>query len=160
MSIPLPRLLFPIALAAGALLVACADKPASSHNADAPAPQPATRSPRATTPTSSPAPAPESAADEPVSRGEITVQFGIMPGDYDDPDPGVLVGSVTPGTSADDAGIKEGDRLMTWNAKPIADIRQWMGYMMHAKPGDVVDVGVKRDGNIVPIKVTLKARQD
>lgn len=109
--------------------------------------------PSAPTATSSPEP-------EPPSRADITVQFGIMPGNYEDTAKGVLVGGVTPGTSADAAGIKAGDRLMTWNGREIADVESWMTFLVVAKPGDVVDVGVNRDGKTVPMKVTLKARQD
>jgi predicted metalloprotease with PDZ domain len=111
-----------------------------------------------------PAPAPHAAAShdtsEPPSREAMRVQFGIMPGDYEDTEPGVLVGAITPGSSAEAAGIRENDRLMTWNGQEIKDIRAWMGFMVKANPGDVVDVGVKRNGAMVPTKVTLKARQD
>lgn len=172
-----------IILIACAGLVACADtresnserSPSSqSTNSGAsgtdhtPATQPTT-SP-ASEPTRSTAAAPAASSTtpsgsvddemEPPSRGEITVQFGIMPGDYEDTEPGVLVGSTTPGASAEAAGILEGDRLVTWNGKPIKDIRNWMGYLAQSKPGDIVDVGVKREGKIIPIKVPLKARQD
>lgn len=115
-------------------------------------------------PTATPAPAPSRAtseeAAEPPSREAMKVSFGIMPGDYEDTEAGVLVGALTPGGSAEAAGIREDDRLMTWNGQEIKDIRSWMGYMVKANPGEVVDVGVKRNGTIVPIKVKLKARQE
>lgn len=108
-----------------------------------------------------PKPAPASTDNaEPPSRADIRVQFGIMPGDYEDDKPGVLVGGTTPDSPAEQAGIREGDRLMTWNDQPVPDIRSWMRFLAAGKPGDVVNVGVQRDGKIVPTKVTLRARQD
>lgn len=158
------------ALAAAALLVACENggakktDTASAAPAPAQAAAPAHGTPIAKAPTERPVPktpvAVSDAEPERPSRGAIKVQFGIMPGDYEDTAKGVLVGSVTPGASADAAGIKAGDRLMTWNGQEIVDIGTWMKFMTASKPGDIVDVGVQRDGKLVPVKVTLKARQD
>jgi predicted metalloprotease with PDZ domain len=137
---------------------------ANATPAPAPAPAAAKVETKPVAPASAnPTPAPSRAADdsaEPPSREAMKVSFGIMPGDYEDTEAGVLVGALTPGGSAEAAGIRENDRLMTWNGQEIKDIRSWMGYMVKANPGDVVDVGVKRNGTIVPIKVKLKARQE
>jgi len=89
----------------------------------------------------------------------LRIQFGIMPADYSDPKKGILVGDVTPGTGAADAGIKTDDRLMTWNGQEITDVYKWMDLMAKHKPGDVVTVGVLREGKTIPMKVTLKARE-
>ncbi len=91
--------------------------------------------------------------------GAIRVRFGIMPGNYEDTQPGIAVADVTAGASAAVAGIKAGDRLMTWNATPIRDVQHWMTLMSDHEPGDVVKVGVKRDGAIIQIDVTLRGRQ-
>lgn len=91
--------------------------------------------------------------------GAIRVRFGIMPGNYEDTQPGIQVSDVTPGASAAVAGIKGGDRLMTWNATPIRDVQHWMTLMSDHEPGDVVKVGVKRDGAIIELDVTLQGRQ-
>lgn len=158
---PLAR---PLALTlAAAFLTACAgQKEAAAPTPPAPAPQPA--------PAPAPAPAPSvqapaaPAAEPPVptertervSRMGLKIRFGIMPGNYDDDQDGVVVDDVFPGTSAADAGIQRGDRLMTWNGKTIVDVGNWMEHMAPHNPGDVVDIGVLRGGKIVPIKVTLK----
>lgn len=91
--------------------------------------------------------------------GDIRVRFGIMPGNYADPVPGVEVERVTPGASAAASGIEAGDRLMTWNGAPIESVGQWMGFLSGHSPGDVVTVGVDRQGRRLNIEVKLLARE-
>jgi S1-C subfamily serine protease len=148
---------------AAAFLTACAgqkEAAAPAQPAPAPAPQPAPApAPVAATPPATPPPPPTDHAGEDaprVSRTGLKIRFGIMPGNNDDDQDGVVVDDVFPGTSAADAGIQRGDRLMTWNGKTIIDVGNWMEHMAPHKPGDVVDIGVLRGGKMVPIKVTLK----
>jgi S1-C subfamily serine protease len=70
----------------------------------------------------------------------------------------VEVGDVYEGTSAADAGIKIGDRMIKWNGKAIANVEEWMPLLTAQKPGDEVDVTVLRGGKEMNIKVKLKAR--
>ncbi|MEL7473537.1 MAG: M28 family peptidase [Planctomycetota bacterium] len=93
------------------------------------------------------------------SMGGVKVRFGIMPGNYNDAKPGILVQDVMSDTSAEDGGVRAGDRLMTWNGKPMTDMMAWMGYLGEHEPGDVVKVGVDRDGETVELDITLKARR-
>jgi S1-C subfamily serine protease len=155
------RLALIVLLAAtAAALTACKSEPPPPAPANAPNPPPP---PRPTPLPPPPSPGKSVAAtntDEPITRDSARIQFGIAPGDYDDPAKGVLVGDVIPGTSAADAGIKENDRLMTWNGTEIKDVRDWMRLMSVHKPGDVVEVGVLREGKTIPVRVTLKARKD
>lgn len=88
----------------------------------------------------------------------VKVRFGIAPGNYADGEVGVLVGEVYPDTSAAEAGILTGDRLLRWNGKEIGDVEGWMTYLAEHKPGDVVDVGIQRKGEELVVKVTLKSR--
>jgi predicted metalloprotease with PDZ domain len=92
-------------------------------------------------------------------RVSLKVTLGIMPGSYGADEEGVLVGGVTADGCADKAGIKEGDRLMTWNGKKIGNIRDWMMLMMKHKPGDKVKVGIDRKGKKLTKTVKLDARQ-
>ncbi|MEZ6234283.1 MAG: PDZ domain-containing protein [Phycisphaerales bacterium] len=101
--------------------------------------------------------APTPPAGDSPGLGQMRVRFGIMPGNYDDTRTGIDVGGATPGGSAANAGIRTGDRLMTWNGTTITDIRHWMGLMMQHEPGDVVKVGVLRGGETIEIEVTLQA---
>lgn len=89
---------------------------------------------------------------------QLKVQFGIMPG-YAQVQPGVQVDTVLEGTSADDAGIEDGDRLVSWNGEKLRDIRHWMSFLDDHEPGDVVTVTVDRDGTELEIDVTLKPRR-
>jgi hypothetical protein len=88
----------------------------------------------------------------------VKVRFGITPG-YMDNDDGVLVEEVHEGTSAADAGIRVGDRMLRWNGKEIRSVEAWMPLLSGAVPGDVVEVVVKRGDQDITIKVTLKARE-
>jgi len=87
--------------------------------------------------------------------GKIKVRFGIMPGNYNDTEPGVVVQRVSPETSAENAGVLPGDRLMKWDGELIESIPMWMELMARHEPGDVVQVVVLRDGEPVEILVTL-----
>jgi hypothetical protein len=91
------------------------------------------------------------------SMGEMRVRFGIMPGNYNDTEPGIVVQRVSTGGSAEAAGILAGDRLMEWNGVVIESVGRWMELMAEHAPGDVVTVTVTRNGQSVDIPVTLQA---
>jgi predicted metalloprotease with PDZ domain len=159
----IPRRALVAAFALPLALSACSsnDKGGTAEKASAPAPAPTpapapahTSAPKTTTPSTSPHTA--GAPGTSVSRTGMKFRFGIMPGNYEDDQDGVEVGEVYEGTSAAAAGIKKGDRLMTWNGKKIESVENWMEHMAPHKAGDVVDVGVLRDGTVISIKVTLK----
>jgi Zn-dependent M28 family amino/carboxypeptidase len=107
----------------------------------------------------------EPAANNPQAAAPATgmpslkIRFGIAPGSYAEGEPGIPVGEVYPNTSAGDAGIKAGDRLMKWNGQDIKDVTDWMAKMAKHEPGDEVDVTVLRDKAEQVIKVKLKARE-
>lgn len=97
----------------------------------------------------------------------IKVRFGIAPGNYSEEGEGVSVSEVFDDTSASEAGIKVGDRLVRWNGDEIGDVSNWMTFLGKHKPGDVVDVMLIRPTNAkdpkspkeeVTVRVTLKAR--
>lgn len=100
----------------------------------------------------------ESSGPRSVALGDIKVRFGVMPGNYEDEEPGIAVGGVTPGGSAAEAGIEAGDRLVRWDGQKIIGVREWMQLMARHDPGDVVKVGIVRDGEEITLDVTLQAR--
>lgn len=100
----------------------------------------------------------EEAAPSSRTSSQIKVRFGIMPGRYEDDEPGVLVGSVTAKTSASEAGVKDGDRLVKWNGKEIEDVQGWMVYLAEHEPGDKVQLTVMREGEEEILWVTLKGK--
>ena len=56
------------------------------------------------------------------------------------------------------AGLKGGDLIISCGGKPIGTIYDYMESMDKHKPGDKVEVVVKRDGKDVKLKVTLGSR--
>ena len=89
--------------------------------------------------------------------GNIKVRFGIMP-DYNAGELGVAIGDVTEGTSAGLAGVLAGDVLVRWDGQKISGIEDWMTKLANHEPGDVVNVGVKRDGEEITLEVTLQGK--
>lgn len=103
------------------------------------------------------------AASEPVQPEPAAVpmrakvQFGVSPS-YGAAGDGVLVGSVTKGAPAEAAGIKGGDRLVSWNGEELTGARAMGGFLSESEAGDKVMVGVIRDGEEMEIEVVLRAR--
>lgn len=89
--------------------------------------------------------------------GGVKVRFGVMP-DYNELDMGVGITGVTPGGSADEAGVQDGDILIRWDGQKIDGIEAWMGMLGNHKPGDKIKIGVKRDGKELTLDVTLQSR--
>jgi len=87
----------------------------------------------------------------------VRVRVGIAPGSGDG-ELGVEVRSVSPGLAAEEAGVLAGDRLVRWDGRKIDDVAGWLGMLVEHEPGDVVRVGVLRDGEEVTLSLTLRAR--
>jgi hypothetical protein len=99
-----------------------------------------------------------------ADRGYAKVRLGVMPamGGVDDrpakaPKTGVMVDSVSPETSAAEAGIKAGDVLLAWNGELLENTQAMMARLRDHKPGDKVKVKLWRDGKETEVEVTLKA---
>ena len=92
-----------------------------------------------------------------MSMGALRVRFGIMPGNYNDTEPGIVVQRVSQGGSADAGGVLAGDRLIAWNGQQIGSISSWMELMAENSPGEQVNVTVLRGGAVVDLRVTLQA---
>ena len=70
-------------------------------------------------------------------------------------DAGLLVTGVIPGLGADEAGIREGDRIVAVNGQPIVSAAQLRELLAQAGPGEVVRVEIDRDGNREQVRVEL-----
>ena len=92
--------------------------------------------------------------------GQVKVRFGIMPGNYNDTEPGVVVQRVSPGGSAETGGVLTGDRLIAWDGQEIGSIPNWMELMAENSPGETVTVTVLRHGAPVELEVTLQAARE
>lgn len=93
-----------------------------------------------------------------VAMADVRVRFGIMPGNYNDRIPGVLVERVAPGTAAENAGVRTGDRLIAWQGRQVTSIASWMSVLARHTPGDRVTVTIDRDGDRIDLDVTLRPR--
>ena len=81
--------------------------------------------------------------------------MGIRPS-YSDEGDGLLIGGVVEGRSADKAGLKAEDRIVSINAKPIKNIQTYMTIMGGRKKGETIEVGIVREGKKMTVKVKLE----
>ena len=70
---------------------------------------------------------------------------------------GVYVAGVTEGGSAKDAGIKEGDIITKIEERSVNTVPELQEQISTYRPGDKIDVSVKRSGKDKVIQVTLKS---
>lgn len=85
------------------------------------------------------------------------VYFGSIP-NYTSEVEGVLLDGVREGSPAEKAGLKGGDIIIKFGDTRIANIQDYTAALSHYKPGDMIDVTVKRGTETVTLKVTLTAR--
>ncbi|MFO0827498.1 MAG: M28 family peptidase [Phycisphaerales bacterium] len=90
-------------------------------------------------------------------RGYAPVRLGLMPAMGEADAGGVKVEAVSSGTSAAEAGIKEGDLLLTWNGKELTGPGDMMSRLREHQPGDHVTIVLRRDGKEQEVTVVLKA---
>lgn len=69
--------------------------------------------------------------------------------------PGSNSPAVVPGSAADKAGVKEGDIIVSMNGKNIDQNTTLAGLIKNFNPGDIVTLGIFRDGKNLNLKVTL-----
>jgi hypothetical protein len=71
---------------------------------------------------------------------------------------GVKLDGVGEGTPAEKAGLKAGDVIVKFDGKKIANIDDYMEALSAKKPGDTVEIVVKRDSEEKTLKATLGTR--
>ncbi|MGH9577261.1 MAG: M28 family peptidase, partial [Terriglobales bacterium] len=93
------------------------------------------------------------------SRG-YGAYLGTVPdfGAMESPEGGVRLADVRPGSPAERAGIRGGDRLIGLAGTKIANLYDFTYALQDNKPGDTVDVAVVRDGSTLHLKATLGQR--
>jgi len=97
----------------------------------------------------------------PASRGGgrgYGPYFGSVP-DFRDDIKGVLFSDVQNNSPAAKAGLKTGDIMTEFDGKQIQNLNDYAYTLRAKKPGDVVSVVVKRNGQDVKTSVTLEARR-
>src|SRR6516165_11498866 len=73
---------------------------------------------------------------------------------------GVLLEDVAPGSSADKAGLKIGEIVVTVGGKPVGDVKEFATMLFAYKIGESAPIGVLRDGKEVTVNVTVVERPD
>jgi len=87
----------------------------------------------------------------------MSVTLGVMPDYADEAKAGLKISGVRDGGPAAKAGLKGNDSIIRIGGKPIATIYDYMESMKGYKPGDKVEVVVRRDGAEVTLQVNLGA---
>jgi serine protease Do len=100
-----------------------------------------------------------------VHRGQVglrtqTLTPALAGGLGLDRDTGVLVADVTPGKSADEAGVKIGDLILNLDGKPMENARQFEVNIYGHRVDDEVELTVFRDGRELKLKVTVDEQED
>src|SRR5262245_50483563 len=84
--------------------------------------------------------------------------FGSIP-DFRDDLAGVLFSDVAPNSPAAKAGLRAGDLMVEFDGKKLDNLYDFTYALRTKKPGDIVIVVVKRNGQDVKVTVTLEARK-
>jgi S1-C subfamily serine protease len=82
---------------------------------------------------------------------------GIVP-DMTDQGEGVRVGSVQPGSGAEHAGLKVGDRLLALGGVKTSNLRALADALGGLAPGQAVDVEFARDAAVLSGRLVLGER--
>lgn len=87
------------------------------------------------------------------------VRSGIVPS-AGASDRGMLVSRVIDGSPAAAAGLQPGDRITSWNGKPVTGPEDWMPLLLEHKPGDTVSIEFVRGGGSQSGQITLEGVED
>jgi hypothetical protein len=87
-------------------------------------------------------------------RVAVTAYLGSIP-DYNDDIKGVKLNGVREGSPAEKGGLRKDDVIVGFGGKPIGTIYDYTDSLGRYKPGDTVEIVVKRAGTEVKLKVTL-----
>ncbi len=73
--------------------------------------------------------------------------------------PGVLLQGVAPGSPAEQAGIRAGDRIIAFDGASIANLEEYAARLFAARPGQEVRIGLRRDGRDLEVVAKLGRRR-
>jgi hypothetical protein len=94
---------------------------------------------------------------DPARMGS-SVYLGTMPDYAATSEDGMKIQDVSAGSPAEKGGLKGGDVIIRLGDKKVGTIYDFMETLGAHKPGDEVDVAVKRDGKEVKLRVKLGSR--
>jgi aminopeptidase YwaD len=92
------------------------------------------------------------AAEQPTRLRGGRVRLGIIP-EYTDDGKGVLLQGVSPGSPAEKAGLKAGDRIIAINGKRVENIEQMMALYGELEPGKAAELTILRDGHELKVQI-------
>ncbi len=87
------------------------------------------------------------------------VYVGGVP-DYGYDGEGLKISDITPNSPAQRAGLKAEDIIVKFGETPIKNIYDYTGVLSKYKPDDVVQLVVKRSGEMITLPLTLAAKKD
>jgi serine protease Do len=93
-----------------------------------------------------------------AQRGYLGISVANVENIDENEDDGVYVSSVYPGSGAEAAGLKEGDRFVSINGVRVVEMDDMDPVLDISHPGDSVDVVVRRDGREEGFTVVLGKR--
>ena len=93
------------------------------------------------------------------SGGGYGAWLGTVP-DFTPVETGVKLGGVTAGSPADRGGLQAGDIVLAIGEHEVADLQGMTDALRAHKPGDTVDVRVRRGDELVTATVTLGSRDN
>lgn len=91
-------------------------------------------------------------------RRETRVSLGVMP-DYAEDIVGLKITGTRPGSSAEKAGLVGGDIIVKFAGKDVKNIYDFTYLMGERKPGEEVQIVVKRGAEELTLTATLQARK-
>ncbi|MCF6341280.1 MAG: PDZ domain-containing protein, partial [Bacteroidales bacterium] len=71
---------------------------------------------------------------------------------------GIRIGSVKSGSPAELAGLQKGDIITAFDGTQVANLREYSEVLKKYRPGDVVKLGILRDGREKTVSLTLGER--
>lgn len=92
-------------------------------------------------------------------RSARRVSLGTIPDFGEQGDTGVLISGVLPGSPAEKAGMRKGDRVTSMDGETIKTLEDFTIALKSREPGDRVRVGFLRDGSQMEIEAVLVERK-
>jgi hypothetical protein len=94
---------------------------------------------------------------DPARAGSSTY-LGTMPDYAYEGKDGLRLAGVSPGGPAEKGGLKEGDIISKFAGKPVSTIYDYMESLGQHKPGEKIELVIKRNGKEIKLEVTLGSR--
>lgn len=92
-------------------------------------------------------------------RRKNAVYLGVAPQYRQGAEPGVGVQGVVAGGPADEAGVRPGDRLLSIGGRSLDTMFDFARILNELRPGDRVDIAIRRDGAVLRRKITPRLRE-